>query len=233
MQLNCDIALLTPIVVGDRRRDLRFPESVRAVELFDGVNVSGEVALAVAAVAETNEAGGLDVHSFPQGPVVEIFIAFDLQLHQLVAACPVHDVLDHLDAVVLRELLEIGFYVEIALRLEILDQVAAAFHQETLVHRVFLVHRQQTAHFALRHLCSLNPDTHKRPGVYAQQGRDPVTGLVVFQSRQRDAGEQVIMLLVIRSETIDARLQALLGERLPGPEPPKLAPPRGTDHRGG
>ena len=93
-------------------------ESVRLVQVGDGLLVAAHEVLAVSPVGELQERGRLQEHALADGFCAEVAVAGDLDLHQLVALPAVDQEVDGGLVVDDGLFLELHFGFEIALRLE-------------------------------------------------------------------------------------------------------------------
>src|SRR6266478_3592567 len=89
--------------------------------------------------------------------VREIVIAFEMQLVNLMLA-PFVNVIYDMNGV--RVLVELGVYfdVEIAFRLEVRDEIAAAFLHQLLVDKIFVIYRNQSFERALPYMSAVYAD---------------------------------------------------------------------------
>ena len=150
------------------------------------------------------ERGLLEKHALANGLRVEVPVAADFDGHQLVALAGRDQVIDGGLIVDDALLLELHLGVEIAVRLEIIAQVARAFDQQVVIHGVFLEDRDVAPQLSLGDLGAGGAHLDARPGVDAERGKRAVGRGIVLQGIQRDLGFQAILLFIHRADPFDA-----------------------------
>ena len=150
------------VVVERGGRHLHIAESVGAVQVENGVPVVVAQLLRVAPVAIAQLAGLAHRKPLANGGGIEETIAGDLDAHQPVTGVAGDRVGDPLHARRRRLFVEIHHRIEIALRLEIIHQVARAFEQQAAVDGALLKDGDQLAQLALRDLGAAGADFDQR-----------------------------------------------------------------------
>ena len=192
----------------------------------------GQQVFAVPAVRELEESGGLQVHALAYGRRVEVFVAADSDIHELMARAGDDQKIDGGLVVGYALLLELHLGVEVPLRLEIVAQVARALHQQVVIHRVFLEHRHVAPQLPLGELGAHRVEHDSRAGIDTDGGNGAIRSRVVADGFQRDLGFQPVFVLVQRADAVQALAEARLGNRLPGVDHPAAEFQGGENLRG-
>ncbi len=138
-----NLVLLPLIFILHVGGDLDIAKAVLLVQVGDGFFIPPKIAPAIAAAAEL-QGSGIEIHSLANGRRVEIAVAGDVELDQLVARAQIHNVID-LRLVAEDPLrLEFDLGVKIPLRLKIISQVTLAFHQQIAVDGMLLEDRNES-----------------------------------------------------------------------------------------
>ncbi len=125
-------------------------EPVGAIQVDYGTAVAVPQLLRIAAIAEVQETRFPGAEALADGLGGEESVADELDVNQLVPGVACDGVVDYLHAGGLGFLGEIGRCLEIALGLEVIDQVARALEQQAAVHGPLFIDGDQLAQASAR-----------------------------------------------------------------------------------
>lgn len=181
---------------------LHLQKAVGQIKVLDGDQIVGQQALVEAAVMQQG-AGRLHRHAFANGGDIEIMIALHPYRLQLLARAAVNLVNDvHVPLVSRLLTLQVHGGVKVAFGLQVVAQVAAAFVQQVVVHRVFLVHRHQALQLALADLLAVGADGDGGAFVHLEVVIQAIALRMVVAVGEQHLGFQVVVLLVVLAQTL-------------------------------
>ena len=138
-------------------------------------------------------------------------------------------ILDLLLPVLRRQQAERHLGIEVALALEMIEQIAAAFDQQVAVDGAFLIDGDEAAQGAFGDLGAGGGELHFGAGVEVEARCDGVFFLVVFELFEGDARQQQVGVLIGSADTFNAGTHAAFGDQVPTKAVENQAPMAGTD----
>ena len=157
------------VVVVNGGGDLHLLKAVAAVNILKSADIVVQQVLVKSSPGKKT-AGGLHTHSGKKKVAGKICVAGDLNLHQLVARAFI-DHVDDAEFVVLRIVVSPECYpgIEIALRLQVVQQVTTAFVQQVVIECIFLEDGNRLPQLAPADPGALDNDVHRRTRLYVER----------------------------------------------------------------
>ena len=232
LQHHAQLPVFSVVIRIHLRFNVGLAKPVGAVKLPQRLLVALQQFLRITAVAEAEETRRRDVDAFAQRRGAEKLVPRDLDALQLVTLVSLDAVVDLIHVRRRPFFIEVHRGVEVALRLEIFDQIALPFDKQRAVYRALLIHRNQLPQLAARHLGPGCLHFDHGSVLDVDGGRQAVGIGVVVELFQCHLRFQVIALLKILAHARQAGGDAVLRRIAPagkGQEQQSAPPVRGLD----